>query len=44
MKDSTVIISINKDHAAPIFRLSDYGVVADARELLPVLLAKIKAV
>jgi len=44
MKNSEVVISINKDHAAPIFKVSDYGAVADARELLPLLLAKIKAV
>lgn len=43
MKDSGVIISINKDPEAPIFQVSDYGVVADAKEFLPVLLEKIRA-
>jgi electron transfer flavoprotein alpha subunit len=42
MKDSGVIISINTDPGAPIFQVSDYGVVADAKKLLPVLLEKIK--
>ncbi len=42
MKDSGVIISINTDPSAPIFQVSDYGVVADAKKLLPVLLEKIK--
>ncbi|MDD4238332.1 MAG: electron transfer flavoprotein subunit alpha/FixB family protein [Desulfotomaculaceae bacterium] len=42
MKDSGVIININKDPAATVFQVSDYGVVADAKELLPVLLEKIR--
>ncbi len=42
MKDSGVIISINTDPSAPIFQVSDYGVVADAKKLLPVLLEKIR--
>ncbi|TEB15266.1 Acryloyl-CoA reductase electron transfer subunit beta [Pelotomaculum sp. FP] len=42
MKDSKVIININKDPEAPIFQVSDYGVVADAKELLPLLLKKIR--
>lgn len=42
MKDSGVIININKDPEAPIFQVSDYGVAADAKEFLPVLLKKIR--
>lgn len=42
MKDSGVIISINTDPRAPIFQVSDYGVVASAGEFLPVLLEKIR--
>lgn len=42
MKDSKVIININKDPAAPVFQVSDYGVVADAKEFLPLLLKKIR--
>lgn len=43
MKDSGLIININKDPDAPVFQVSDCGVVADAKEFLPVLLEKIRA-
>jgi len=42
MKDSGVVININQDPDAPVFRISDYGAVADAKEFLPVLLEKIR--
>lgn len=42
MKDSGVVININKDPEAPVFQVSDYGVVADAKKFLPVLLEKIR--
>lgn len=42
MKDSGVIININIDPGAPVFQVSDYGVVADAKKILPVLLEKIR--
>jgi electron transfer flavoprotein alpha subunit len=43
MKGSKRIVAINKDPDAPIFRLADLGVVADALQLLPALIDEVKA-
>ena len=42
MRNSDVIIAINNDPSAPIFRVADYGIIGDLYDIIPQLINRIK--
>lgn len=44
MSSSELVVAVNKDPDAPIFKVADFGIVGDALEILPVLIEKVSEV
>jgi electron transfer flavoprotein alpha subunit len=42
VNNAKIIVAVNKDKSAPIFKFADYGVVADLYQFIPVLIKKLK--
>lgn len=44
MSSSDIVIAVNKDADAPIFKMADYGIVGDAMEVLPIMIEEFRKV
>jgi len=42
MRDSDIVVAVNKDADAPIFKMADYGIVGDIYEAVPLLTKEFK--
>ncbi|MBW8747771.1 MAG: electron transfer flavoprotein subunit alpha/FixB family protein, partial [Acidobacteria bacterium] len=43
MNKSKLVIAINRDREAPIFKIADYGIVGDVKEIVPAILETLKS-
>lgn len=44
VSDSRIIVAINKDKSAPVFKYADYGIVGDLYKVLPVMIQRLKSI
>ena len=44
IRDSKIIVAVNKDKTAPVFEIADYGIVGNIYDVVPKLIEKLKTV